>query len=145
MLQAGLQDLINAEASARIGAARHERTPERTTRHNGTRPKTLATPAGEVELAIPKLKEGSFFPSLLSPQKRVDKALYALICKAWIDGANRKADQLVHTLSNETGISRSTVSRICTDIDKAVAHLPTRRLDHTRFPYLFLDATHLTA
>lgn len=74
MLQAGLQDLINAEASARIGAAPHERTPQRTTRRNGTRPKTLATPAGEVELAIPKLREGSFFPSLLSPRRRVDKA-----------------------------------------------------------------------
>lgn len=74
MLQAGLQDLINAEASARIGAARHEQAPERTTRRNGTRPKMLATPAGEVELAIPKLKEGSFFPSLLPPQKRGDKA-----------------------------------------------------------------------
>ena len=72
MLQAGLQDLINAEATERIGAAPHERTPERTTRRNGTRPKTLATPAGEVDLAIPKLREGSFFPSLLSPRRRVD-------------------------------------------------------------------------
>ncbi|MCF2710738.1 transposase [Schaalia hyovaginalis] len=69
-----------------MGAAPHERAPERTTRRNGTRPKTLPTPADEVELAILKLKEGSFFPPLLSPQKRVDKALYALICKAWIDG-----------------------------------------------------------
>ncbi|MCF2710737.1 transposase [Schaalia hyovaginalis] len=56
----------------------------------------------------------------------------------------RKVDQLVRALSNETGISRSTVSRICTEIDEAVAHFPTRRLDHTWFPYLFLDATHLT-
>lgn len=63
MLQAGLQDLINAEATVKIGAARYERTPERTTRRNGTRPKTLATPAGEVDLQIPKLREGSFFPA----------------------------------------------------------------------------------
>lgn len=87
MLQAGLQDLTNAEATARIGAAPHERIPERATRRNGTRPKTLATLAGEVELAIPKLREGSFFPpSLLSPRRRVDKALYVVICQAWIDG-----------------------------------------------------------
>lgn len=144
MLQAGLQDLINAEATARIGAAPHERTPERTTRRNGTRPKTLATPAGEVELAIPKLREGSFFPSPLSPRRRVDKALYAVICQAWINGVStRKVDQLVRALGNETGISRSTVSWICTEIDEAVAHFLTRRLDHTWFPYLFLDATYL--
>ena len=64
ILQAKLQDLINVEATARIGVAPHERTPERTTRRHGTRPKTLATSAGEVELAIPKLREGSFFPPL---------------------------------------------------------------------------------
>lgn len=75
MLQVGLQDLINAEATARIGAAPHERTPERTTRRNGTRSKTLAAPAGEVDLAIPKLREGSFFPCLLSPRRRVDTDL----------------------------------------------------------------------
>ncbi|WP_130866391.1 IS256 family transposase [Acidipropionibacterium timonense] len=144
MLQAGLQDLINAEATARIGAAPHERTPERTTRRNGTRSKTLATPAGEVDLAIPKLREGSFFPSLLSPRRRVDKALYAVIATAWIDGVStRKVDQLVRALGNDTGISRSTVSRICTEIDETVAQFLTRPLDHTWFPYLFLDATYL--
>ena len=90
MLQAGLQDLIDAEATVRIGAAPHERTPGRTTRRNGTRPKTLATPAGEVALAIPKLREGSFFPSLLHPRRRVDKALYAVICQAWIDGVSTR-------------------------------------------------------
>src|SRR3546814_3352160 len=69
MLQAGLRDLIDAEATVKIGAALHERTPERITRRNGTRPKTLATPAGEVDLQIPKLREGSFFPSLLHPRR----------------------------------------------------------------------------
>jgi putative transposase len=144
MLQAGLQDLINAEATARIGAAPHERTPERTTRRNGTRPKTLQTPAGEVEVAIPKLRQGSFFPSLLHPRRRVDKALYAVICQAWIDGVStRKVDQLMRALGNETGISRSTVSRICADIDETVAELLHRRLDHSWFPYVFCDATYL--
>ena len=144
MLQAGLQDLINAEATVKIGAAPHERTPERTTRRNGTRPKTLATPAGEVDLQIPKLREGSFFPSLLSPRRRVDKALYAVICQAWIDGVStRKVDQLVRALGNDTGISRSTVSRICGEIDEAVQEFLHRRIDHTWFPYLFLDATYL--
>ena len=74
LLQAGLQDLVDAEAAAVIGAQRYERTPQRTNRRNGTRPKTVATTAGEVELAIPKLRTGSFFPFLLHPRRRVDKA-----------------------------------------------------------------------
>ena len=97
-----------------IGAQRYERTPERTNRRNGKRLKTVATTAGEVELAIPKLRTGSFFPSLLHPRRRVDKALYAVICSAWIEGVStRKVDDLVRALGNESGISRSTVSQIC--------------------------------
>ena len=144
LLQAGLQDLVDAEAAAVIGAQRYERTPERTNRRNGKRLKTVATTAGEVELAIPKLRTGSFFPSLLHPRRRVDKALYAVICQAWIEGVStRKVDDLVKALGNESGISRSTVSRICKDIDEGVHEFPSRRLDRTWFPYLFVDATYL--
>ena len=144
LLQAGLQDLVDAEAAAVIGAQRYERTPERTNRRNGKRLKTVATTAGEVELAIPKLRTGSFFPSLLHPRRRVDKALYAVICSAWIEGVStRKVDDLVRALGNESGISRSTVSRICKDIDEGVHEFLSRRLDHTWFPYLFVDATYL--
>ena len=144
LLQAGLQDLVNAEAAAVIGAQRYERTPQRTNRRNGKRLKTVATTAGEVELAIPKLRTGSFFPSLLHPRRRVDKALYAVICQAWIEGVStRKVDDLVKALGNESGISRSTVSRICKDIDEGVKEFLARSLDHTWFPYLFVDATYL--
>ena len=144
LLQAGLQDLVDAEAAAVIGAQRYERTPERTNRRNGKRLKTVATTAGEVELAIPKLRTGSFFPSLLHPRRRVDKALYAVICSAWIEGVStRKVDDLVKALGNESGISRSTVSRICKDIDEGVHEFLSRRLDRTWFPYLFVDATYL--
>ena len=144
LLQAGLQDLVDAEAAAVIGAQRYERTPERTNRRNGKRLKTVATTAGEVELAIPELRTGSFFPSLLHPRRRVDKALYAVICSAWIEGVStRKVDDLVKALGNESGISRSTVSRICKDIDEGVKEFLARRLDHTWFPYLFVDATYL--
>lgn len=79
LLQAGLQDLIDAEATASVGADRYERSEQRVTHRNGTRAKTLAAPAGQLELAIPKLREGSFFPSLLHPSHRVDKALYSVI------------------------------------------------------------------
>ena len=99
LLQAGLQDLINAEATARIGTDRYERTNQRTTRRSGNNTReevlatpagqleeeVLATPAGQLELAIPELREGSFFPSLLHPRRRVDKALYSVICTAWIE------------------------------------------------------------
>ena len=144
LLQAGLQDLVDAEAAAVIGAGRYERTPHRTNRRNGKRLKTVATTAGEVELAIPKLRTGSFFPSLLHPRRRVDKALYAVICSAWIEGVStRKVDDLVRALGNESGISRSTVSRICKEIDEGVHEFLSRRLDRTWFPYVFVDATYL--
>ena len=144
LLQAGLQDLIDAEATAQIGAEPYERSSTRSNRRNGKRPKKLATTAGEVDLAIPKLRQGSFFPSLLCPRKRVDKALYAVICSAWIEGVStRKVDDLVKALGNESGISRSTVSRICKDIDEAVGEFLTRPLDHTWFPYVFVDATYV--
>ena len=144
LLQAGLQDLVDAEAAAVIGAQRYERTPHRTNRRNGKRLKTVATTAGEVELAIPKLRTGSFFPSLLHPRRRVDKALYAVICSAWIEGVStRKVDDLVKALGNESGISRSTVSRICKEIDEGVHEFLSRRLDRTWFPYVFVDATYL--
>lgn len=117
---------------------------QRTTRRNGTREKVLATPAGQLDLAIPKLREGSFFPSLLHPRRRVDKALYSVICTAWIEGVStRKVDELVKALGNEAGISKSSVSRICADIDEVVHAFMSRPLDHTWFPYLYLDATYL--
>ena len=108
LLEAGLQELIEAEVAARIGAGRYERSADRVTHRNGTRAKQLATPAGQVELAIPKLREGSFFPSLLEPRRRIDQALWAVIAQAWIQGVStRRVDQLVKALGNEAGISRS--------------------------------------
>ena len=114
LLQAGLQDLVDAEAAAVIGAQRYERTPQRTNRRNGTRPKTVATTAGEVELAIPKLRTGSFFPSLLHPRRRVDKALMrGGLLRAGSRACPRaRPGDPVKALGNESGISRSTVSRI---------------------------------
>jgi len=146
LLEAGLQELIEAEVAARIGAGRYERSADRVTHRNGTRAKQLATPAGQVELAIPKLREGSFFPSLLEPRRRIDQALWAVIAQAWIQGVStRRVDQLVKALGNEAGISRSQVSRICAEIDEYVAVFLARRLDEndTWYPYVWLDATYL--
>jgi transposase-like protein len=144
ILTAALQELIEAELTTAIGAAPGERSSERTALRNGHRPKLLSTPAGDVELAIPKLRTGSFFPELLEPRRRVDRALWAVIMTAYITGTStRKVDDLVKALGCDSGVSKSTVSRICAGIDADVAVLRTRRLDHQAFVYVWLDATYV--
>jgi transposase-like protein len=139
-----LQQLIEAEATAVIGARPHERTNTRITQRNGHRPKVVSTTAGDVELAIPKLREGSFFPSLLERRRRIDRALFAVVMEAYVHGVStRKVDDLVKALGVASGISRSEVSRICGELDDDLDAFRNRRLDHTRFPYVFADATYL--
>lgn len=144
IVAAALQELIEAELTATIGAAPGERTPERVTQRNGHRPKVISTPAGDVEVGIPKLRQGSFFPELLEPRRRIDRALWAVIMTAYITGTStRKVDDLVKALGCDSGVSKSTVSRICAQIDADVAVLRTRRLDHQPFVYVWLDATYV--
>ena len=141
-----LQELIELEATQAIGAGRYERTDERTTHRNGSRTRLLSTKAGDVELHIPKFREGSFFPALLEPRRRIDRALWAVVMEAYVHGVStRKVDDLVAALGIEAGISKSEVSRICAELDTAVGAFRERRLDHIRFPYLFLDATYVKA
>ena len=91
-----LQELIELEATDEIGAARYERTDSRVTGRNGSRPRLLATQAGDVELRIPKLRGGSFFPSILEPRRRIDQALYAVVMEAYVQGVSTRAvDDLV--------------------------------------------------
>src|SRR6478752_2687798 len=140
------QELIDAEAVAFIGAAPFERTPDRTTQRNGARLRTLTTTAGELELRIPKLRQGSFFPSLLERRRRVDQALFAVVMEAYVHGVStRKVDDLVKALGADTGISKSQVSRICADLDEEVGAFRDRSLADQRFPYVFLDATYCKA
>ena len=144
ILGTALQELIEAEVSAKIGADHGERTPTRSNLRNGHRPKLLSTPAGDVEVGIPKLRKGSFFPELLEPRRRIDKALWAVIMRAYITGTStRKVDDLVKALGVDSGVSKSTVSRICKLIDDDVAILRGRRLDHQPFPYIWLDPTYV--
>ena len=141
-----LQALIDAEATEVIGADRYQRSQQRTTHRNGTRARLLSTKAGDVELRIPKLREGSFFPSLLEPRRRIDRALLAVVMEAYVHGTStRKVDDLVKALGVDAGVSKSEVSRICAELDAEVAHFRSRSLAHTAFPYLFLDATYLKA
>jgi putative transposase len=145
-MQLVLQALIDLEASQAIGADRYERTDGRTTHRNGSRARLLSTKAGDVELAIPKLRHGSFFPALLEPRRRIDRALWAVIMEAFVHGVStRKVDDLVSALGIDAGVSKSQVSRICAELDGAVAEFRERRLDHIEFPYVFLDATYVKA
>ena len=146
LTQRAFQELINAEAETVIGAAPYERSDGRTTQRNGTRPRTLTTTAGDLDLKIPKLREGSFFPSLLERRRRVDQALFAVVMEAYVHGVStRKVDDLVRALGADSGISKSEVSRICADLDEDVAEFRERRLDDTTYPYVFVDATYCKA
>lgn len=139
-----LQALIEAEATEHIGAGRYERTEGRITQRNGHRGRLLATKAGDVELKIPKLRQGSFFPSILERRRRIDRALFAVVMEAYVHGVStRKVDDLVAALGAASGISKSEVSRICAGLDEEMAAFRSRRLDHVEFPYLFADATYL--
>lgn len=141
-----LQELIEAEATQAIGAARYERTEERTTHRNGSRPRVLSTKAGDVDLRIPKVREGAFFPALLEPRRRIDQALWAVVMEAYVHGVStRKVDDLVRALGIESGIGKSEVSRICGELDAVVRDFRARRLDHVAFPYVFCDATYVKA
>ena len=139
-----LQELIETELTETIGAARFERSDTRTAERNGSRPRLLATQAGDVELAIPKLRKGTFFPSILEPRRRIDQALYAVVMEAYVAGVStRSVDDLVAALGIDSGISKSEVSRICAGLDEVVGAFRTRPLDHIEFPYVYLDATYL--
>jgi putative transposase len=141
-----LQELVEAEATARIGAEWGEHTATRTNYRNGSRDKTLTTAAGDLEVAIPKLRSGSFYPVLLERRRRIDQALHAVVMEAYVHGVSTRAvDELVKALGSDTGISKSEVSRICADLDEPLQAFRTRPLDHTRFPYLYLDATYVKA
>jgi putative transposase len=140
------QALIEAELSSVIGALPHERSAARTGHRNGHRPRVLSSTAGDLELRIPKLRAGSFFPSLLERRRRVDQSLFAVIMEAYLHGTStRKVDDLVKALGADSGISKSEVSRICADLDTEVAAFRDRSLSGQPFRYVFLDATYCKA
>lgn len=144
LAQFGLQQLIELEATEAIGAGRYERAEGRVAERNGHRPKVLTTKAGDLHLAVPKLRTGSFFPELLEPRRRIDQALYAVVMEAYVNGVStRSVDDLVVAMGADTGISKSEVSRICAGLDERVAAFRNRTLGHVEFPYVYLDATYI--
>ena len=144
LAQWALQQLIEVEAADAIGADRWERGPGRVTHRNGYRPRVLSTKAGDLQLGIPKLRRGSFFPEILEPRRRIDQALYAVVMEAYVNGVStRSVDDLVVAMGVDTGISKSEVSRICGGLDERVAAFRSRTLGHVAFPYVYLDATYV--
>lgn len=136
------QMLIELEVEQQIGAGKHERTAERTNYRNGYRDRTWETRVGELQLAIPKLRQGSYFPSLLTPRRPSERALLAVVQEAYIKGVStRKVDALVKALGLD-GIDKSKVSRICKGLDQAVQAFRQRPLQAS-YPYVWLDALYL--
>jgi transposase-like protein len=142
ILEHTLQALIEAEAAAVVGAQPHERTESRVGHRNGHRPRTVDTRVGRLELEIPKLRQGSFLPSLLEPRRRIERALWVVIQEAWVHGVStRKVDDLVAAMGG-CHVSKSEVSRICSELDLELALFRERPLDDAQYPYVWFDATY---
>ncbi len=141
--EAVVQILMEADVEGLIGAGRHERNAERQTYRNGFRDRALDTRLGTLQLRIPKLRSGpAYFPPFLEPRKTSERALVAVIQEAWIGGVStRRVDDLVQAMGL-SGISKSTVSKLCKDIDERVQAFLDRPLSG-EWPYLWLDATYL--
>jgi len=134
------QALMEVEVAQHIGAERYERTGERNGQRNGYRDRTWDTRVGTLDLKVPRVRDGSYFPSLLEPRKRAERALVAVVREAYVQGVStRRVDDLVKALGLD-GISRSQVSRLCEELDAEVARFRHRKLDGA-FPFVWLDAT----
>jgi len=131
---------MELEVSAQIGAEHGQRSPERVTHRNGYRPRDWDTRVGTVELQIPKLRQGSYFPSLLEPRRRAERALAAVVMQCYVEGVStRRVDDVARAMGLE-GISKSQVSRICAELDELVAAWRNRPLDAGPYPFLWIDA-----
>jgi hypothetical protein len=136
--------VMEAEVTELTGVPHGERDPERRLTHrNGYRERRWDTRAGTIELAIPRVRDGSYFPSLLEPRRRAERALLAVVQEAYVLGVStRRVEDLVETLGI-SGLSRSGVSRICAALDAEVEAFRTRPLEGQAYPYLWLDATYV--
>jgi putative transposase len=134
------QELMELEVAQHVGAERYERTPERTGQRNGYRERAWDTRVGSLELRVPRVRDGSFYPSLLDPRKRAERALAAVVQEAYVQGVStRRVDELVQALGM-TGISKSQLSRLCRELDAEVERFRARKLEGP-YPYLWVDAT----
>src|SRR5579862_1094446 len=139
-VQAMTQALMELEVSQHLGAEKHERTSERTGQRNGYREREWDTRVGTIDLKVPRVRDGSYFPSLLDPRKRAEQALVAVVQEAYVHGVStRRVDDLLQALGM-TGISKSQVSRLCQTLDAEVERFRNLRREGP-YPYIWLDAT----
>jgi transposase-like protein len=142
MIGFAAQRLMELEVEGLTGAAYGEKTPERLAQRNGFRDRTWETRAGTVELRIPKLRKGSYFPGFLEPRRMAEKALTAVVQEAYVHGVStRSVDDLVQAMGM-SGISKSQVSRLCAEIDEKVKVFLARPIEGD-WPYLWIDATYV--
>jgi len=142
VLEEALSKVMDLEVQARTGASLGERSQDRTTYRNGYRERSYDTRLGELALRIPKLRQGSYFPSFLEPRRMVEKALVGVIQEAWLQGVStRSVDDLVQAMGC-SGISKSEVSRLCAEVKDRVDEFLERPLEGD-FPYIWLDATYV--
>jgi transposase-like protein len=141
-IKAALTELMAVEVGRMIGAERHERTDARQNQRNGYRERPFDTRVGTIDLAVPKLRQGSYFPSFLEPRRRAEEALLSVVQEAYVNGVStRKVEKLVQSLG-VANLSKSEVSRICASLSEQVELFRNRPLER-QYPYLWLDATHL--
>ena len=142
MIQFVAQRLMDLDVQTLCGAAYGERSAERANSRNGYRERVWETRAGAIDLKLPKLRTGSYFPGFLEPRRTAEKALAAVIQEAYIQGVStRSVDDLVKALGM-SGISKSQVSRLCTEIDERVGAFLSRPIEGD-WPYLWIDATYV--
>jgi len=136
------QALMEMEVQEHVGAARHERSAGRTGQRNGYRERSWDTRVGTVELKVPRVRDSSYFPSLLEPRRRAERALAAVVQEAYVHGVStRKVDELVKALGIG-GISKSRVSELCKELDEEVERFRNRPLEGS-YPYVWVDATYV--
>lgn len=137
--------LMEVEVAQHVGAGRYERTAARTGERNGTRERRWDTRVGSLTLRVPRVRDGSYFPSLLEPRRRAERALVAVVQEAYVQGVStRRVDDLVQALGLG-GISKSQVSLLCQELDGDVERFRTRPLSEACYPYVWLDATYVKA